>query len=172
MNLKELTQALPLLPKRRTLGITQSWRGPIRVLHFAGDLDLKTLAKAKKVLSEVLEEQAAQEPRPRSGKGGKGGRSRAEKAIQAAPPQLVIDLKDVQYIDSSGLGFFIGSLKKIKEQKGNLKLASLNAYMLGIFRLINMHYIIDIFDDLEKAVTSFGSPNRRLGPSDDGACKE
>ena len=165
LNLKDLTRgmSLPAVAKRSQLSITRSKKGAIEVLHFVGDLDMRTLGQAREALGELLEKEEPAEKRP-----AKGARAAAK---PSGPPNIVIDLAKVEYIDSSGLGFFIGSLKKIKEFKGTLKLANLNAYMMGIFKLINMHYIIDVFDDLEKAVSSFGPPRRR-GPATKRARKE
>jgi anti-anti-sigma factor len=164
LNLKELTRgmSLPAVAKRSTLSVTRSKKGRIQVLHFSGDLDMRTLSQAREAIGEILDPEPARRP-------AKGKKAAAR---PPGPPNVVIDLSKVEYIDSSGLGFFIGSLKKIKEFKGSLKLANLNAYMLGIFRLINMHYIIDVFDDLEKAVSSFGPTRRRSSPATTRARKE
>ena len=148
MNLKDLATGNFKAPKKRTLDITEKKVGDIHVLHFSGDLDIKTLPKAKEHLEGLLH--------PEAGKKGKG--KAAPKA--AGPLRVIIDLEEVEYIDSSGLGFFIGGLKKLKEQKGDLKLAHLNAYMMGIVKLINMHYIIEIHENTQKAIKSFGSPRR------------
>lgn len=161
MNLKDLAKAHFKAPVRRALEITEEMVGGIRVLHFSGDLDIKTLPKAKEVLDGLLEPEA--KPAKAAAKKAPAKATKATKAKPAKPAgplKLVIDLADCEYIDSSGLGFFIGSLKKVKEQKGDLKLAHLNAYMMGIFKLINMHYIIEIHENLEKAIKSFGSPRR------------
>jgi len=145
---------LPKLAKKSTLTITRSRKGSVNVLHFSGDLDLRTLDQARDAVNGLLDSVTG--ARLQTAKGGKTPSPKRQ-----TPPNLVIDLREVEYIDSSGLGFFIGSLKRIKESKGDLKLANLNAYMLGIFKLINMHYIIDVFDNLEKAVDSFGPANRK-----------
>jgi anti-sigma B factor antagonist len=131
-------------PKRRALDIREEQIDAITVLHFSGDLDIKTLPKARAAIDALVGEK-------------KAGKKAAKKD---GPPNAIIDLEDVEYIDSSGLGFLIGTLKKLKERKGNLKLANLNAYMMGIFKLINMHYILEIHEGLDKALKSFSSPRR------------
>ena len=146
MNLKDLATAHFKAHKKRALDIAEELVSGVRVLRFSGDLDIKTLPKAKKHFDGLLD-----------GKPAKGK--------VAGPLKIVIDLEETEYIDSSGLGFFIGSLKKVKEQKGDLKLAHLNAYMMGIFKLINMHHIIEIHENLEKAIKSFGSPRRAAASS-------
>jgi anti-sigma B factor antagonist len=113
------------------------------------------------VLEGLLEpETKAKAPAKKAATKAPAKATKAKAKAPTGPLKIVIDLEGCEYIDSSGLGFFIGSLKKIKEQKGDLKLAHLNAYMMGIFKLINMHYIIEIHENLEKAIKSFGSPRR------------
>lgn len=155
MNLKDLAKADFKAPKRRALDISEEMVSGIRVMHFSGDLDIKTLPKAKEHLEALLGGEA-----PSKSAKAKPAKGKAKGEVAAGPPRVVIDLEDVEYIDSSGLGFFIGSLKKLKEHKGDLKLAHLNAYMMGIFKLINMHYIIEIHENIDKAIKSFGSPRR------------
>lgn len=149
MNFKELASATMKAPRRRALEIRDEQAGSITVLHFSGDLDVKTLPKARSAVDELVIEPAR-----------KTAKGKAKAKAPAGPVNIIIDLDDVEYIDSSGLGFLIGTLKKLKERKGNLKLANLNAYMMGIFKLINMHYILEIHEDVEKAVKSFSSPRR------------
>lgn len=156
MNLKDLAHGNFKAPKKRTLDIDEKEVGGIHILRFSGDLDIKTLPKAKEHLDALIS------PAPRKAKSTttKTTTKTRVPAPAAGPVRVVIDLEEVEYIDSSGLGFFIGSLKKVKEHKGDLKLAHLNAYMMGIFKLINMHYIIEIHENTEKAIKSFGSSRR------------
>jgi anti-sigma B factor antagonist len=153
LNLKDLAKAEFKAPKKRSLDISEEMVSGILVMHFSGDLDIKTLPKAKEKL-EALFDDVSKKSKTKPAKG------KAKGEAATGPLRVIIDLEDVEYIDSSGLGFFIGSLKKLKEHKGDLKLAHLNAYMMGIFKLINMHYIIEIHENIDKAIKSFGSPRR------------
>ncbi len=105
----------------------------ITLLRITGDLDMYTLPKAKSVINELMENERF---------------------------KLLIDLRNIDYIDSSGLGFFIGTLKKLKEKGGDLKLINLNNYIQGIFKLINLNYIIDTFDDQAAAIERFRNPEK------------
>lgn len=128
MNLKDLARTAK--PKHRTpLSVTQRRHGAVTVFEFTGDLDLKSLPTAKKAIADL--------------------------DMHKEPPRVVIDLAAVEFIDSSGLGWFIGTLKHLRERRGDLRLARLNAYMLGIVKLINMHMIIDLHESVEAALESF-----------------
>ena len=57
---------------------------------------------------------------------------------------LVIDCKDLEYISSSGLRFFM-QLKRNSEQRGgSIQLRNLNEDVEEIFRLSGFHHIFDI----------------------------
>lgn len=112
------------------LEIRTSRRDGVLVLHYVGDLSLVNLAKARDDLKERL--------------------------VQAGErPRILIDMEGVKFADSSGLGFFIAALKTVRQAGGDLKVVNLNAYLLAIFRLINLNYIIDCYDSLDRAVASF-----------------
>ncbi|HEY2421670.1 MAG TPA: anti-sigma factor antagonist [Neobacillus sp.] len=57
---------------------------------------------------------------------------------------LIINLKDVSYIDSTGLGVFIGIYKLLKQNDGELKLINLSARLERLFEITGLSNIIDI----------------------------
>ncbi len=57
---------------------------------------------------------------------------------------LVIDLAEVSYIDSTGLGVFIGVLKSTRKHNGNLRLVGLNERVKRLFTITGLHEIIAI----------------------------
>ena len=58
--------------------------------------------------------------------------------------KLIIDCKDLEYISSSGLRFFM-QLKRNSEQRGgSIQLRNLNEDVQEIFRLSGFHHIFDI----------------------------
>jgi anti-sigma B factor antagonist len=65
---------------------------------------------------------------------------------------LIIDLKDVSYISSAGWGIFIGELKRIRSQKGNLFFASMNPEVSETFELLELHSILKSYPSVEHAV--------------------
>lgn len=69
--------------------------------------------------------------------------------------QLVFDLHQLQFIDSSGLGTFLAIQRTLNAQGGVLKLANLNKPIKTMFEIVSMHKIFDIFNSTEQAVMSF-----------------
>lgn len=57
---------------------------------------------------------------------------------------LTVDLSGVDYIDSTGLGIFIGALKASEKSGTSLKLTGLNARVKRLFEITGLHEVIDI----------------------------
>ncbi len=65
---------------------------------------------------------------------------------------LVIDLGQVDFLDSSGLGVLVGIARKKKMSGALLKLANLNERVKKVFELTNAYTLFDIYDDVAAAV--------------------
>ncbi len=65
---------------------------------------------------------------------------------------LVIDLGQVEFLDSSGLGVLVGIARKKKISGAFLRLANLNERIKTVFKLTNAYTLFDIFDDIAEAV--------------------
>jgi anti-sigma B factor antagonist len=87
---------------------------------------------------------------------------------------LIIDLKDVSYISSAGWGIFIGELKRIRSQKGNLFFASMNPEVSETFELLELHSILKSYPSVEHAVhKGFGkTPGNSPAPARRGRPKK
>lgn len=68
---------------------------------------------------------------------------------------FVIDLNNVQFVDSTGLGRIVSALRKVSEKKGDLKLAGINDEVMIVFQITRAYKIFDIYDDVDAAVKSF-----------------
>lgn len=100
----------------------------IVVIDFIGDLDMYTIPLAHELLDTLI----------------------ANKKFQ-----IVFNLAQLKYIDSSGLGFFSGAHKNLTRHKGNIKLANLSSYVQRIFSVIHLDYFIDIYDSVQEALADF-----------------
>lgn len=70
---------------------------------------------------------------------------------------IVVDLGSVNYISSAGWGIFISEIKEIRENGGDLKLASMIGDVYEVFELLEFQTILEAFDSVAEAVDSFGS---------------
>ena len=78
-------------------------------------------------------------------------------AVEAAiGPQarVVVDLTDVSFLDSTGLGVFVTALKHLHEQQGSLDLVITSPRVLKVFELTGLDVVIPIHAALEDALSS------------------
>lgn len=69
--------------------------------------------------------------------------------------KLVIDLGAVDFIDSSGFGSLISSLRRVNKLGGDIKIAAPQDQVRAIFELTRLHRIFGIYEDSAAAATSF-----------------
>src|SRR5665213_1963627 len=72
--------------------------------------------------------------------------------VAAGQNQIVLDLKDVDYIDSTGLGNLVISYTQVKKAGGALNLNKRNVELLALTRL---HTIFEVCAEETDAVNSF-----------------
>jgi anti-sigma B factor antagonist len=69
--------------------------------------------------------------------------------------RLVLDLGNLTFVDSSGLGAILSCLKQVTGTQGELKLCNLTKAARILFELVRMHKVFEIFNTREEAVASF-----------------
>ncbi len=68
---------------------------------------------------------------------------------------LLIDLKLVEYVDSSGLGALLFGHRHVNANAGSLKLVNLNQKVKTLIRIANLESIFPNFEDEQHAIESF-----------------
>jgi len=68
---------------------------------------------------------------------------------------LLLNLKDVEYMSSSGLRIFVSTMRILKESKRKLKLCNMNNAVKKIFEVVELMDMFDIFDSEDEALQSF-----------------
>lgn len=74
--------------------------------------------------------------------------------IDKKVPSLLVDLKEVSYIDSSGIATFVEALKGMKIYGGRLKLISMHESIMEIFRFSKLDNIFEIYGNMNDALNS------------------
>jgi len=74
---------------------------------------------------------------------------------------VIFDLGQVDYIDSTGLGSMVICYTTIKKAGGALKLLNLNKRNIELLLLTKLHTIFEVFSDEQDAVNSF-FPDREI----------
>jgi anti-sigma B factor antagonist len=69
--------------------------------------------------------------------------------------KVVLDLSEVDFIDSSGLGVLLSCYRHVGAAGGDLRLCNLNEQVRTLFELVRMHRVFDIYDTREEALNSF-----------------
>ena len=69
--------------------------------------------------------------------------------------RILLNLAEVTYMDSAGLGALVRSRTAVAEQKGQLKLLNVPAKIQTLLRITKLQHLFEMFDDEPTAVASF-----------------
>lgn len=75
---------------------------------------------------------------------------------------IVFDMSNVRFVDSSGLGAILSYLRRLNKEGGDLKLSGLTKPVRMLFELVRMHRIFEIFNTNDEAVRSYGGPQAAI----------
>ena len=95
-----------------------------RVVHLAGEIDLEHAPQVRKVLLGAVEQ----------------GRL------------ILVDMADVEYIDSSGIACLIEALQEARTKSADLALIAVNPQAMRVLALARLDTVFAIHDDLNSAV--------------------
>lgn len=70
--------------------------------------------------------------------------------VQSGADVILIDLKDVTFIDSSGLGALVAALKTVRSAGGKLLICSINEQVRMLFELTSMDRVFDVLSSREE----------------------
>lgn len=74
-------------------------------------------------------------------------RQQVDDVLEEGADVVLIDLKDVTFIDSSGLGTLVLLLKKVRQSNRKLYICSINDQVKMLFDLTSMNRVFEIFDN-------------------------
>ncbi len=69
--------------------------------------------------------------------------------------KIVLNLADVNYIDSSGIGELVSAYTTVKNQGGELKLLNLTKKVHDLLQITKLYTVFDVKDDEASAVKAF-----------------
>ena len=69
--------------------------------------------------------------------------------------KVVVDLKDVKWINAAGIGILVEAVDRLRELKGDLKLVRCCGRTGWIMSLLKMENVFPHYDSLDNAVASF-----------------
>jgi anti-sigma B factor antagonist len=88
-------------------------------------------------------------------------REKVNELVAAGRVNIILDLQNVDYIDSTGLGSMVICFTTVKKAGGALKLLNLNKRNIELLLLTKLHTIFEVFSDEQDAVNSF-FPGREI----------
>ena len=71
------------------------------------------------------------------------------KLLEAGASHLIVDLSEVRFIDSSGLGALLSGYKNATLRSGSFVLAGLQPRVQSMFELTRLHRVFDIYPSVE-----------------------
>jgi len=77
------------------------------------------------------------------------------KLFDIANARVILDLSGINYIDSSGFGCFLTTMKGARNNYGTLKFCNLTPEVKSLFLTLQLHTIFELYDDLETCKSSF-----------------
>lgn len=69
--------------------------------------------------------------------------------------RIVVNLSDLNYISSAGLGVFMGFIEDVRTKGGDIKLAELSDKVFRVFDLLGFPVLYEIFPSEEEAVQKY-----------------
>ena len=100
----------------------------VTILTLKGRLDLATGSALKEQIKQLLEKEKT---------------------------AVHLNLGDVEFINSSGLGSLVSIMKEIRLRKGRLTLSNLASYVQEIFEITQLSHIFEIYATEQEALNSY-----------------
>jgi|SRR5271156_3100194 len=88
-------------------------------------------------------------------------REKVTEEVTRGMTSIILDLKGVDFIDSTGLGSMVICFTMLQKAKGKLKLLNLNRRNIELLLLTKLSTVFELFNDEQQAVNSF-FPEREI----------
>lgn len=69
--------------------------------------------------------------------------------------KVILDMSELKFVDSSGLGAILSCLRQLNANGGELKLCQMLKPVRALFELVRMHRIFDLYNTREEALVAF-----------------
>jgi|SRR5689334_676314 anti-sigma B factor antagonist len=82
-------------------------------------------------------------------------RDRIRQLSNSGQKKILLDLSDLTYLDSSGIGALVSSFATVRNQGGHLKLVKLSKRIQDLLILTKLYTVFEVFEDEQTAIGSF-----------------
>jgi anti-sigma B factor antagonist len=111
------------------LFLTQREVGPVTIIDLSGRI---TLGEGSALLRKTIRD-----------------------LLEAGQARILLNLGDVNYIDSSGIGELVSGFTAVRNRKGELKLLNLTKKVHDLLQLTKLFTVFDVYSDESTAVGSY-----------------
>lgn len=80
-------------------------------------------------------------------------RERLIAAVNEGNARIVVNLTEVGFMDSTGLGVLVGGLKRVKERDGTLALAGAKGTVQRVLGVTGLSAVFPMYDTVEQATS-------------------
>lgn len=89
------------------------------------------------------------------GEGASAFRDKIRELASSGHKKMLLNLAEVSYIDSSGIGEMVSGFTTVTNQGGQVKLLNLTKRVKDLLQITKLYTVFDVFDDEAAAVRSF-----------------
>lgn len=89
------------------------------------------------------------------GEGASNFRDSIRDLVTKGNKKILLNLGDVSYIDSSGIGELVSGFTTVTNSGGSLKLVGLNKRVKDLLQITKLYTVFEVFDDEAAALRSF-----------------
>ena len=89
------------------------------------------------------------------GEGSVSLRSAIRRLIEEGKKKILLNLAQVSYVDSSGIGELVSSYTTIGRENGQLKIVNLTQKIQDLLAITKLLTVFDVYDDEATALNSF-----------------
>ncbi len=100
----------------------------LTIIYLNGDIDIYNHEKIEKKLHEIIAEDNS---------------------------NILLNLENIDYINSSGLRIFISLMRQLMKENRKLRLCQANSNVINLLKVIQLVDIFEIYSDENKAIDSF-----------------
>jgi len=79
-------------------------------------------------------------------------RARLTEATEATPSWLVLDLTDLDFIDSTGLGVLVGALRRVRAGGGDVRVAAAQPGIARVFSVTGLDRVFGLYPSVDDAM--------------------
>jgi len=79
--------------------------------------------------------------------------------LKKGQKKILVNLGDINYIDSSGIGELVAAFTSARNQGGELKLLHLTKKVKDVLQITKLYTVFEVHDDEAAAIRAFAQPN-------------